>query len=80
VDRMTHSCMWKPFEQTKVSTFLQLFEKFVYGLSLGWRRVSNKGDDVSRVFYDDHDYGSRLTQETEIQPPSESLCTLLGKT
>lgn len=36
--------------------------------------------EMMLVVYDDHDYGSRLTQETEIQPPSESLCTLLGKT
>ena len=66
MDRMTHFCMWKPFQQTKVNTFLQLFEKFNMG-SAYWVRDGFVTNVMMLVVYDDHDHGSRLTQEKEIQ-------------
>ena len=63
---------------SKVNTSLQLFEKFNMGSYLvGEGFLTN---EMMFVVYDDHDHGSRLTRENEIQPPSESFCTLLGKT
>lgn len=64
MDRMTHFCVWKPFEQTKVNTFLQLFEKF--NMDSYWVGEGFLTNEMMLVVYDDHDHASRLTQEQEI--------------
>ena len=78
VDRMTHFCMWKPFQQTKVNTFLQLFEKFNMG-SAYWVRDGFVTNVMMLVVYDDHDHGSRLTQEKEIQTTKWIFVYVTGK-